>query len=77
MQVQRVPDVRFLNFVASQEVQADELVQVRQVGEQALQLRAPESKNPVIHLQFWVLSLLIGSTQAMQAPFGEVQFWHW
>jgi hypothetical protein len=76
MQLQRVP-VRFLNLVASHEVQAEALVQVRQVAEHELQLTEPESKNPVMHLQLWVKSLRVESTQAEHPPLGEVQFWHW
>ena len=66
--------VRFLNLVASQEVQAEALVHVKHVDEHELQFTAPESKNPLMHLQFVVISLRVESTQAEHPPLGEVQF---
>jgi hypothetical protein len=58
-----------------QVVQAEPLVQVRQVDEQAVQLTAPESKKPEMHLQFWVISLRVASTQELQVPVGLLQVW--
>ena len=68
---------RTLLRVALQVVQADALVQVRQVGEQAVQLTAPLSKKPMMQEQLLLRSLLRGSTQEVQVPVGEEQFWHW
>jgi hypothetical protein len=51
LQEQTVP-VRFLNWVGSQDVQAEALVQVLQVAEQIEQLTEPESKYPVMQTQF-------------------------
>lgn len=50
MQVQMVP-VKFLNLAGSHEEQVVELLQVRQVEEQSVQLAPPSSKNPVIQAQ--------------------------
>jgi hypothetical protein len=76
MQAHIPAEVRFLEAAAEHEVHDDPLVQVWQVGWQAVQLMAPESKNPAMHLQFWVMSLRMALTHEVQAPLGELQVWH-
>ena len=75
MQVQTVPE-RLLNLEASQDEQVVESLQVRQVDEQVEQFADPLSKNPVIHEQFWLMSLLVGSLQVVQVAVGELHAAH-
>ena len=76
MQLQTVP-LRTLNLAASQAAQVEAVVQLRQVEEQEVQLTLPLSNMPVTQAQFWLISLLVESTQEAQVPVGELQVWHW